>query len=610
MSSRYKILVTFVIIVFSILLLRLFHIQVIDNSYKREAQNNVLRREILYPPRGEIYDRNGEFLAQSIACYDLMVVPKDVKSLDTLALAAICGTSVESLTRKLERAKNYSRFHPTLIESQLPQEAKLLFDEGNFQGFYTVYRSQRSYPRKIAGNLLGYIGEVSPQIIERYDYYRAGDYAGLSGIERAYEEVLRGEKGTKVSVVDVHGIIKGSYMDGAYDDKPIAGRAIVSTIDARLQELGEELMSGKVGSIIAIEPSTGEILMMVSSPAYDPDELVGRNKGNNYMALLDNKRQPLLNRGVMSSYPPGSTFKTVNGLIALQEDVLNTSRKYPCDGGFLYGDRKMKCHAHPSPLNLQQAIQMSCNAFFAYAFVNIMENRKYENQTVAFNAWREYVLSFGFGRKLDSDFIAESNGNVPSSDFYDRIYKTSRRTGRGAWNAYTIISLAIGQGELGVTLLQMANLGAIIANRGYYYIPHVVREIEGEESINERFFEKHYTMVDSKNFEPVVDGMYDAVHKDGGTARIAYIPGWDVCGKTGTVQNPHGEDHSTFICFAPKDNPKIAISVYVENSRWGATAAAPIASLLLEKYLTGEISRPDLVERMKNLKIAYPNYDK
>lgn len=610
MNSRFKILVAFVIVVFAILLLRLFHIQVLDDSYKQEARNNVLRRETLYPTRGEIYDRNGEFLAQSIASYDLMVVPKDVRAFDTLALAAICDLTPEQLTGKLAKAYQYSRLRPSFIAGQLPQEVKLLFDEGNYRGFYTVYRSQRSYPRKIAGNLLGYIGEVSEQIVQNSGYYQAGDFAGLSGIESSYEEALRGEKGTKVSVVNVHGIIKGPYMEGAFDVKPMVGKAIVSTIDAELQALGEELMEGKVGSIIAIEPSTGEILVMVNSPGYDPDELVGRNRGNNYMKLLENGRKPLLNRSVMSSYPPGSTFKTINGLIALQEGVLTTSRKYSCDGGFSYGDRRMRCHAHPSPTNLQQAIQMSCNAFFAYAFVSILENRKYANQTVAYNAWRDYVLSFGFGRKLETDFSGELRGNVPSSEFYDRIYKTSKRTGRGAWNAYTIVSLSIGQGELGATPLQMANLGAIIANRGYYYIPHVVRQVEGQESIDARFFERHYTMVDAGNFDAVVDGMYDAVHKEGGTARIAYIPGWDVCGKTGTAQNPHGEDHSTFICFAPKDNPKIAISVYVENSRWGATAAAPIASLLLEQYLTGKISRPELVERMKNLKIAYPNYDK
>lgn len=602
MNNRSKIIAGVVVVAFVILALRLFQIQVVDDSYKRNAQNNILRNEIQFPPRGEVYDRNGDFLVQSIASYDLVAIPRDVKAFDTLGLARISGVTAEKLRDELKKASAYSRRRPSVIVKQLSLEAKLLFDEHNFPGFYTVYHTQRSYPRKIAGSLLGYISEVDVKAIQSDDFYVVGDYIGMSGVEKAYENTLRGEKGMKVNVVDVHGMVKGAYMDGEMDVRPIAGTPIVSSLDAGLQELGELLLGDNVGSIIAIEPSTGEILMMVSSPGYDPDRLVGRDRGNNYMELLDNPRKPLFNRAVMSHYPPGSVFKMVNGLIALQEGVATQYTAYECDGGYHVG-RGVKCHHHFSPVNLRQAVQTSCNTYFCHVFRNTLDNRRYANVKDGFDVWADYVRSFGFGQRLGSDFVGELPGNVPTREYYDKVY-------RGSWNSLTLVSMAIGQGELGCTPLQMANLGAIIANRGYYYIPHVMKQI-GDEMPDDRFFEKHHTKVDSRHYTTVVDGMYDAVHRDGGTGRMAYVRGLEICGKTGTAQNPHGDDHSTFLCFAPKNAPKIAVSVYIENGGWGGSIAAPIAGLIVERYLNGSIdeSRQWLVESIMKTKIEYPVYD-
>ena len=602
MNRRAAILSLFIVAAFAIIVLRLFDIQILDDSYKRAARNNVLRQEVQHPPRGEVYDRNGELLVRSIPSYDLMAIPRDVQAFDTVALARIAGVTPEKIATELRRAARYSMRRPSLIIKQISLEAKLLFDEGNFPGFYTVYRTMRSYPRKIAGNLLGYISEVDEATIQRDDYYQRGDYRGMSGIELTYEEVLRGEKGLKVNVVDVHGITQGSYQDGEADLQPIPGTAITTSLDADLQALGEELMRDKVGSIIAIEPATGEILVMVSSPGYDPDELVGRDRGNNYIKLLRNPRHPLFNRGVMSRYPPGSTFKLVNGLIALQEGVITPSQRYPCHGGYTIG-RGVKCHNHPSPVSLQQAVQMSCNTYFCYALRNILDNDRYASTKDAFDVWNDYVYSFGFGRRLGSDLAGELSGFVPTRATYDRIY-------HGRWNSLTVISLSIGQGELGCTPLQMANLAAILANRGYYYTPHIVRHIDGRDSLDARFYEKHYTKVDPSHFGIVVEGMYDAVHKAGGTGRLAYVPGLDICGKTGTAQNPHGKDHATFLCVAPKDDPKIAVSVYVEHGGFGGSVAAPIASLIVEQYLTDTITRPALMDYIKQTRIAYPYYDR
>lgn len=600
---RMRTLQAIVLLLVVVMLGRLFYIQVVDDRYKEMAANNALRHEVQYPLRGEVRDRNGEYLVQSKEAYDLMVVARELPrdGFDTMRLCRIVGIEKEELIRQLDKAKTRSRV-PFMVINQLPKEVKLRFDECNFRGFYTVYRTIRSYPRKIGGNLLGYVGEINAEQLRRNPEYRAGDYIGISGIESAYEDVLRGEKGVKVNEIDTYGVVKGSYRNGMYDSLPVPGKSIVCTIDARLQELAEELMAGKVGSVVAIEPSTGEILLMVSSPTYDPDELVGKNLRTNYAKLLRDPHRPLYNRAVSSHYPPGSTFKLVQGLIGLQEGVLTPETRYPCHGGYVYGNRIMKCHAHASPLDLEAAVANSCNAYFCYVFRSIIDNPRYGSVKVGLDRWAEYVRSFGFGRTLGSDFANETRGYVPTSERYNRVYNNS-------WRSQTVISLSIGQGELGCTPLQMANLAAIIANRGYYYIPHIVSSIEGQDSIDRRFYERQYTMVDSTWFEPIVQGMWDGVNVAGTSWRAA-VPGLDICGKTGTAQNPHGRDHSTFLSFAPKDDPKIAISVYVENGGFGATIALPIASLLIEQYLTDTITRPAMVEQVKQMKIYYPSYAK
>ena len=598
-----RVLQAVVLVIFGVIALRLAYIQLFDRRYVELAKANALRHVVEYPTRGEVFDRNGEFLVQSRECYDLMVVYSEIDKagFDTTRLCSVLGLPREKLERELAAARRWPRA-ARLVMNFIPKEDKLRFDEGNFRGFYTVYRTVRQYPRKVGGNLLGYVGEVNADMIRRNPSYKPGDYVGMSGVESAYEPLLRGRKGVRIQEVDTHGAIKGSYMNGMYDTLPESGKYLVSTIDARLQLFAEELMAGKVGAAVAIEPSTGEILMMVSSPTYDPDQMVGRERSKHYAEMVRNKRRPMFNRAVRAKYPPGSTFKLVQGLIGLQEGVLKPSDRHICNQGYSAGRLKMRCHAHPSPLDLRFAVSTSCNAYFCYVFRDILDNPKCGSVKEGFDVWRKYVESFGFGRKLGSDFLGEGNGYVPDRAYYDRVY-------RGSWNSLTVLSLSIGQGELGCTPLQMANLAAIIANRGYYYIPHIVKKIEGQDSLDRRFYERHYTMVEPKYFEPIVEGMWRGVHVDG-TSRMARLDGWDVCGKTGTAQNPHGRDHSTFLSFAPKDNPKIAISVYVENGGFGATTALPIASLLEEYYLTDTVKRPQLVEYIKNMKIYYPAYDR
>ena len=599
---RRSILKFIVFLIFGVIACRLGYIQLIDTDYKDMAAGNVLRYEVQYAPRGEVVDRNGEFLVQSMECYDLMVVYREMNKagFDTMRLCNMLNLKKERLVQKLKDARVSPRA-PVLVANFVTKEAKLRFDEHNFEGFHTVLRNARQYPRNIGGNLLGNLGEVSENDIKRGGgEYKRGDYIGKSGLERAYERYLRGVDGVKILERDRHGAIKGSYMDGMFDTLPIPGKRITSTIDLRLQAFAEELMEGKMGAVVAIEPATGEILVMASSPTFDPNGMVGSQRGNNYMKMLNDPKKPMFNRAVQSRYPPGSTFKLVQGLIGLQEGVLTPANAYPCHNGYSYGSKRMGCHPHASPLDLRNAVAQSCNAYFCYVFRNIIENRKFKDVKEGLDIWVEYVKSFGFGRKLDSDFLDEETGYVPTSERYNRVY-------RGSWNGHTVISLSIGQGELGCTPLQMANLAAIVANRGFYYIPHIVKSIEGQDSLDRRFYEKQYTKVDAKHFEPIIEGMWKGANVPGaGTSYRAYLPGWDVCGKTGTAQNPIGRDHSTFLSFAPKDNPKIAISVYVEHGGFGATAALPIASLLEELYLTDTITRPQLVEQIKNLPYALP----
>ena len=601
--SRYKILQILVGAIGVIILIRLFSMQILSDEYDVKATKNIVRTEVEYPMRGEVLDRNGEYLVKSRVCYDVMVIYREIPKtgFDTMRLATILEITPEALKKKLKAAAQSPRA-PTLVTNYLSQDNKLLLDEGNFKGFHTRFRTAREYPRKIGGNLLGYVSEVRDEDVRKWEYYEVGDYIGVGGVESAYEAMLRGEKGVSYRIYDSYGALKGEYNDGMDNILPVKGSQLTSTIDARLQEFAEELMVGKIGAVVAIEPSTGEILVMVSSPTYDPDLMVGRQRNNNYAAMLHNQRQPQFNRAVKAKYPPGSTFKLVQGLIGLQEGVLKASDRYPCSMGFSYGSRKMACHAHSSPLNLRDAVAHSCNAYFCYVFRDMITNSKYGSVKEGVRVWNDYVYSFGFGRKLGTDQYGEGTGYVPTPEYYDKGYNNS-------WNWGTVISCAIGQGEMGCTPLQMANLAAIVANRGYYYIPHIIKKIEGRDSIDSRFYERQYTLVDSIHFVPIVEGMWRGVNV-AGTSGKARLEGWDVCGKTGTAQNPNGADHSTFLSFAPKDNPKIAISVYVEHGGFGASIALPIASLIEELYLTDTITRPKMVEDVLNFRPNYTrNYD-
>jgi penicillin-binding protein 2 len=603
---RSRVLLIFVAVVFVILAARLFHIQIVDDSYKEKASNNTLRHEVLYPPRGEVVDRNGEYLIQSKEAYDLMVIPREVVSgFDTVLLCRIVDMPLPLMRTRLEKAKQYSSRRPSVVVSQLDKEAKLYLDELRLAGFYTVFRTVRSYPRKIAGNLLGFVNEVNDADLSADSYYRSGDYIGRTGIERAYEEYLRGEKGVKINMVDVNGVVKGVWQDGRLDTLPVAGKTLTASLDGELQALAEELLRGKVGAVVAIEPSTGEILVMASGPTYDPDELIGRDRNNNYARLANDNRRPMFNRAVQSHQPPGSTFKMVNALIGLQEGVLRPTDRYVCNHGYTSGRVHVGCHDHSSPLNLNQAIMTSCNAYFCYVLRNIMDEAEHGGAASrgGYDRWAEHVRGFGFGRRLGSDFTGEVGGNIYGSDYYNKLY-------RGSWSSLTVISLAIGQGELGCSPLQMANFAATIANRGHYYIPHVIKKIEGAE-MDPKFSEAHHTDIAPEHFETIIEGMYMAAHSEGGTVRnMGMVPGLEICGKTGTAQNPHGKDHSVFLGFAPRNDPKIAVYVYVENAGFGATAAVPIGSLLMEKYLTDSISQPWRMDYVKNLDIKYPNYDR
>ena len=574
----------------AVLVGKLFYIQIINDSYKRDASNNSMYYEWIYPPRGIIYDRNGETLVDNKLCYDILVTPREVSSFDTLALAASLDTTADFLREKMAYYRKYrSRigYQTQTLMKQVSEKTYQKFAEQQYRypGFKAQARCMRSYPFNAGGNLLGYISEVDQDYLKAHpDEYRSGDYIGKTGLEAAREADLRGEKGYHIHLRNSRNQVKDSYANGEFDKDAVPGKDVVTTIDAYLQQYGQQLMEGKTGSVVAIEPSTGEILAMVSSPGIDVDIL--GNISEHYGKLVRDPRKPMFNRTVMASYPPGSVFKLINGMIGLQEGVLKPTDQYPCDRGFHYSTgHKLGCHSHASPLNLLDAIATSCNGYFCFVFQNVLNNKKYKTIQEAFDKWREYVLSFGFGRKLGSDFPSELGGNIPTSAYYDKLYRKS-------WKFSTIVSLSIGQGEIGATPLQIANLAAIVANRGYYYIPHIVKDSE-DIQIDPKFHERHYTLVDTTLFANAVQGMYMAVNgggKAGGTAFSAAIPGIEVCGKTGTAQNPHGKDNSVFICFAPKDDPKIAIAAYVENAGFGATWALPVASLMLEKYLTGEIS--------------------
>jgi penicillin-binding protein 2 len=596
-----KYIITGLIIAASLLLIvKLFVIQVAEDTYRLSADNNVLRYVTQYPARGLIFDRNGKPVVTNQAAYDLMVVPAQTGKMDTTLFCNELGITRDLFMERLRSAISYSRRAPSVFLKQISAETYAKFQEKMFMypGYYVQPRTLRKYSRPVAAHLLGYVSEVDEALIKQNPYYRPGDYIGKLGIEEAYEKELRGTRGVRIYMVDVYSRIKGSYADGAMDTLAVQGSDVTSTIDIELQEYGEKLMQHKTGSIVAIEPQTGEILSLVSSPNYDPGLLVGRIRSENFSRLQADTLLPLFNRAFMASYPPGSTFKPLNGLIALQEKVIYPGTKFGCNNGYLF----VTCHSHSSPLDLEGAIMNSCNSYFCQTYRRILENPAYLSVAEAFEKWKSYVNEFGFGRKLGSEFVNELPGLVPSSSYFDRYY------GRGSWKALTVISMAIGQGEIGTTPLQMANMTAAIANRGYFYTPHIVKSIGVSGEIDSSFRLRHDISIDSVNFEEVILGMEAAVNGGAGaTARIAALPDIVVCGKTGTAENPHGADHSVFIAFAPKDNPKIAIAVYVENSGFGATYAAPVASLMIEKYLTGMISERSKWQEQRILELDLIN---
>lgn len=591
--NRKYVIIALIVLASLGLIIRLFIIQVVKDSYRLSADNNVLRYVTQYPARGLIYDRNGKLIVFNQAAYDLMVVPAQTSKLDTTEFCNLLEISRDFLMERMKSAINYSRRAPSVFLKQISDATYARFQEKMFTypGFYVQPRTLRKYSKPVASHVLGYVSEVDDGIVRKNIYYKPGDYIGKSGIEEAYEKELRGERGVKIFMVDVFSRVKGSYADGDKDTLAVQGLDIFSAIDLDLQAYGELLMNNKRGSIVAIEPKTGEVLTLVSSPDYDPGLLVGRVRSDNFAKLLADTLEPLYNRALMASYPPGSTFKPLNGLIALQEQVISPSTMFGCNNGYLF----VSCHSHQSPLNLEGAIMNSCNSYFCQAYRRVLENPKYLSVSSAYEKWKGYLNEFGFGNKLGTDFVNELSGFIPAGSYYDKYY------GKSKWKALTIISMAIGQGEVGTTPLQMANMTAAIANRGYFYTPHIVKSIGADHTIDKRFTVKHLINIDSANFEEIILGMEAAVN--GGTATVAALKDIIVCGKTGTAQNPHGKDHSVFIAFAPKDDPKIAIMVVVENAGFGATYAAPIASLMIEKYLKGETTNKDQEQSMLNLNL-------
>jgi len=593
MSRRYHIIVFIILSITIVYLVRLFYLQVFDSSYNVSADRNALRIITEHPARGLIYDRNDSLLVYNDAAYDLMVVPNEMREFDTADLCRILGISKEELMKRIERARKFSRMHPTLISQQMSKSDYGYLQEKlyKFPGFFVQNRTLRHYPKPIAAHILGYVGEVNEKILEESNYYQLGDYIGISGIEKAYEQELRGVKGSRIVLVDVHNRVRGSYKNGEEDEPAIQGLSLWSTIDAQLQEYGEKLMSNKRGSIVAIEPATGEILCIVSMPTYDPNLLVGSARSKNYSALIrDTKQQPLFNRALQAMYPPGSTFKMASALIALQEGVITPKTTYSCGGGYNMGSHTVGCRPHAGNPDLIYAISISCNTYFCRAFYNTLSNRKkYNNIQEAYQAWKDHINSLGFGTKFDSDLPYETRGIIPSVEFFDNRYRKS-------WNANSIISMSIGQGEAAVTPLQMANFVAILANKGFYYKPHVIKAIGSKNTPNDRYIERIDCGFDKKHFDAILEGMEQAVLN--GTGKIAQIPGIKVLGKTGTAQNPHGKSHSVFVSIAPKEEPKIVVFCLVENGGGGSAVAAPIASLITEFYLNREIKRKDLEERI------------
>jgi penicillin-binding protein 2 len=599
----------FIVIVY---LIRLFMLQITSDDYKKSADSNAFLKKIEYPSRGIITDRNGKLMVYNQPAYDVMVVMNEVGDhLDTLELCDALNITKEDFIRRVttmkDRSKNpgYSRFTQQMLISQLSDKDFSLFQEKMFRfpGFYVQRRSIRQYNYPYAAHVLGDVAEVSPADIEQDDYYIPGDYIGKLGVERSYEKQLRGEKGIQILLRDAHGRIKGRYQNGAFDQKPQPGKNLTLSLDLDLQALGERLMEGKIGSIVAIDPKTGEILCMVSSPSYDPRIMVGRQRSKSHAALSRDAWKPLLNRSIMGVYPPGSTFKTTQGLTFVTEGITHpTHTAYPCSHGFNFKGLHVGCHGHAAPLPLVPALSTSCNGYFCWGLYYMMGNRhKYKTVQQAMNRWRDYMVSMGFGYPVGVDLPGEKRGMIPNAEFYDKAYK-------GSWSGLTIISIAIGQGEVGATPLQIANLGATIANRGYFITPHIVKKVEGE-ALDSAYTKRRYTMASRDSYDWVVKGMRASAM--GGTCKALAHYDFVACGKTGTAQN-RGHDHSVFMGFAPMENPQIAVAVYVENGGWGATYGVPIGGLIMEQYIKGKLSEASehRASEIQHKRIAYGSVER
>ena len=592
-------------------LVRLFILQITTDDYKKNADSNAFLHKIQYPSRGAIYDRYQKLLVFNQPAYDIKVIPREIENLDTTDLCSSLNITKEQfiklMTDMKDRRRNpgYSKYTEQLLMSQLSAEECGVFQEKlfKFSGFYVQRRTIRQYTYNAGAHTLGDIGEVSQKEIDNDDYYLQGDYVGKLGIEKSFEKYLRGQKGEEILLRDAHGRIQGHYMNGKYDRRSIPGRNLTLGLDIDLQILGERLLKNKIGSIVAIEPSTGEILCMVSSPNYDPHLMIGRQRGKNHVMLQNNKQKPLLNRSLMGVYPPGSTFKTAQGLTYLQEGIIQPSTIFPCSHGFRYGRLTVGCHAHAAPLPLIPAISTSCNSYFCWGLFRMFSNKKYGRPQNAITVWKNHMVAQGFGYKLGVDLPGEKRGLIPNAQFYDKAY-------RKHWNGLTVISIAIGQGEVLATPLQIANLGATIANRGYFITPHIVKRIQSS-PLDSIYTKKRMTGIDRKHYETIVAGMRSAVL--GGTCKVAgtILPNIEVCGKTGTAQN-RGHDHSVFMGFAPMHKPKIAIAVYVENGGFGAVYGVPIGTLMMEQYLNKKLSpaSEEKAEEFSNKVIFYDSEER
>lgn len=591
LGDRKYIIIGIIVTLFLIVWIKLFYLQIIDESLKISSENNSRRKVVVYPARGLIYDRNGVLLVYNEAAYDLHVIPGKVKDIDTLSLCRDLGITLEDFNSRLEKSKIYSKHRPSVFFKQIDsrQYAKLQEHLYKYKGFFVQNRTLRKYNEGVAAQVLGDIGEIDANMLREEPYYSAGDYVGKSGVEKYFEKELRGTKGTEYLLVDVHNNIQGNYMDGKYDTVAIPGNNIVLTIDVNLQKYGELLMQNKLGSIVAVEPSSGEILAMVSSPGYDPQLLVGRQRGKNFDSLINIPQKPLINRAI-SPNPPGSIFKIAQALVGLQEGIITEHTFYPCDKS------KIGCHNHPPCNGVAKAIQYSCNPYFYFVFKNLVqrnvESSVFKDSRIGLELWKEKIVTLGFENAFDIGLPSVKKGTIPGADYYDNLY------GKYRWAFSTIYSLSIGQGEVMATPLQLANFCAILSNRGFYYSPHIVKQIGDNSAVTNNSLEKITPPFDKKYFDIMVEGMDYVVNQDYGTGYYGRIPGIKVCGKTGTVENPHGKDHSVFVAFAPKDDPQIAIAVYIENAGFGGVWAAPIARLLMEKYLTGKISDTELEKRI------------